>query len=267
MELVARLIIVAVLLIVVQELFRRANMFAALGVFLILPMALAVYWFRMGQAGAYGNTGVFPWVKLVSLQVGACWLTALRFTFLGRYQWALGLSFVMLPLNMLEAVTQDAFGGHLAHYLLVLTGALLIFSVPHPMRAIRVDPTDRYREIRYTGMTRVWIAGYTLWNGTFVYLNYPTVAGHQMAVLASSLLIGLIKPSRWLQARTFTLATDLLMFATFPGVLVPLTDTSHWASPDREDYAAAVCLASTVAYAAWFFARRKGRSIEQVADD
>lgn len=265
MELFVRLITVAGLLILVQELFRRAGQWAAWGVFLVLPLALTPYWAWLGQAGAYTEIGLFPWVKLVSLQVGACWLTALRFTSLGRSRWALGLLFLMLPLNMLEAITQDAFGGHLAHYLLVLTGILLVLSVPHPLRAIRIDTTDHSRELRYVGMTRTWIAGYTLWNGAFVYLNYPAIAGHQLAVLGSAFVIGMADPSRWLQSRTFTLAADLLVLATFPAVMVPFTDTSHWATPHREDITAGVCLVIAAVYAGCFFMRRGDRSVEEVA--
>lgn len=265
MELVVRLITVAVLLILVQELFRRAGKWAAWGIFLVLPLAVAPYWAWMGHGGAYTGVGHFPWVKLVSLQVGACWLTALRFTPLGRSRWAVGSLFLMLPLNILEAVTQDAFGGHLAHYLVGLTGVLLVLSVPHPLRAIRVDTTDHYRELRYVGMTRTWIAGYTLWNWVFVYLNFPAVAGHQLAVLASAFAVGMVEPSRWLQSRTFTLAADLLVLATCPGVVIPFADTSHWASPHREDIAAGGCLVIVAVFAGCFFMRRGDRSVGEVA--
>lgn len=267
MDLVAKLVFIAVLLILVQELFRRAGKWTAWGVFLLLPLALVTYWAWMGRAGAYAGVGVFPWVKLVSLQVAACWLTALRFTSLGRSRWALTLMFLMLPLNILEAVTQDAFGGHLAHYLLGFIGILLILAVPHPMTAIRVDTADRYRELRYVGMTRTWIAGYTLWNGAFVYLNYPAIAGHQFAVLASAFLVGMAEPSRRLQSRVLTLATDVLVLPTFPGTLIPFTNTSHWASPHREAIAVGACLAIAAVYAGRFVVRRGDRSVEEVATE
>lgn len=264
MDLVVRLISVAVLLILVQELFRRAGKCVAWGVFLISPLVLAPYWVWLGRIGAYTGVGVFPWVKVISLQVGACWLTTLRFTALGRSRWALGSLFLMLPLNMLEAVIQDAFGGHMAHYLLVLSGILLVLSVPHPMWAIRIETADHSRDLRYIGMTRTWIGAYTLWNWAFVYLNYPAIAGHQLAVLASAFVIGMADPSRWLQSRTFTLAADLLVLATFPQVLVPFTDTSHWLSPNRENVVAGACLAMAAVYAGCYFMPRGDRSVEKV---
>lgn len=260
MELVAGLFAIAVVLVSVQALFRRAGKWAAWSTFLVLPLALAPFWVWMGQTGAYGDAGAFPWVKLVSLQVGACWLTALRFTALGRSRWALGALFLMLPLNMLEAVTQDAFGGHAAHYLLALSGALLIFAVPHPMQAIRIDSTGRYRDLVYVGMTRTWIVGYTLWNAAFVYLNFPAIAGHQLAALAAAFVVGMSEPHRWLQSRTFTLATDTLALATFPQ-LIPFTATATWASPVREDVVAGVCLGLALFYAGCIFRRRFERGM------
>lgn len=259
MELVVRLVALAGILLLVQELFRRADKWAAWGAFFVLPLALAPYWVELGQVGAYRGSGAFPWVKLVSLQIGASWLTALRFTSLGRAPWALGALFLMLPLNMLEAVTEDLFGGHPAHYVLALSGILLIFSVPHPMKAIRIDSDGRYRDLQYVGMTRPWIAGYTLWNAAFVYLNFPAIAGHELAVLSSAFAIGMYKPSRWLQARTFTLATDLLAMATFPSVIIPFAETSDWASPQGENVVAGVCLALVAVYAVCIFRRRAAR--------
>jgi hypothetical protein len=261
LDLVVGLAALAGLLILVPELFRRADKWTAWGAFFVLPLALAPYWNWLGQAGAYGEAGAFPWVKLVSVQFYACWLTALRFTPLGKSRWASGALFLMLPLNMLEAVLQDAFGGHLAHYLLGLSGILLIFSVPHPMKAIRIDTDGRYRELRYVGMTRTWVAGYTLWNAAFVYLNFPAIAGHELAVLASAFAIGMVDPSRWLQARTFTLATDLLALASFPNLIVPFTDTSHWASPHGENLVAGACLAIVAVYAGYIFFRRADRVV------
>ncbi len=197
-----------------------------------------------------------PWVKLVGLQISACWLTVLRFTALGRSRWALGIMFLLLPFNMLEAVAQDAFGGHLAHYLMVLTGIVLILSVPHPMWGIRIDTADHNRELRYVGMTRTWIAVYTLWNWAFVYLNYPAIAGHQLAVLAAAFLVGMAEPSRWLQSRVFTLATDVLVLPTVPGMSVSFTDTSHWASPH---------VIISAVYVGCYFMRRGDRAVWEVA--
>jgi hypothetical protein len=267
LEFVVRLMVFAVFLFLVQELFRRAGKWAAWGVFLVLPLTLVPYWVYLGQVGVYTGFGVFPWVKLVSLQIAASWLTALRFTALGSSRWATGLLFLMLPVNMLEAITLDAFGGHLAHYLLVLTGFLLIFTVPHPMRGIRIDTADHYCELRYVGMTRTWIAGYTLWNLTFVYLNYPVITGHHVAVLASAFVVGMADPSRWLQSRTFTLAADTLVLATIPGVVIPIADTSNWASRHREDIVAGACLAAAVVYAGRFFMRRGDQAINDIATE
>lgn len=265
MALALSLIAVGGVLYLVQEVFRRAGPWAAWGFFLVLPLLLTPYWIGLGQAGVYRGTGVFPWVKLTSLLFAANWLTALRYTALGDSRWARGGMFLLLPLNMLEAITRDATGGHVAHYLIAAMGMLLIIAVPHPLRAIQVDRTGPHRDLVYVGMTRPWIAGYTLRNWAFVYLNFPEIAGHQLAVLASAFVVGMAAPERWLQVRGFTLATDLLVLPTFPGVVIPFTDTSYWSAPDREMVAAGVCLAIGVLYTACHFVQPGHRAAEVVA--
>lgn len=258
---------VAGVLFLAQDVFRRSGRWVAWGAFLGLPLVLLPYWIWQGQVGVYRGTGLFPWVKLASLLFSASWLTALRFTAVGRSPWARGLMFLLLPLNMLEAITQDSFGGHLAHYLIGIMGILLIVAVPHPLRAIRIDTTGPYRDLQYVGMTRPWIIGYTLWNWAFVYLNFPEIAGHQLAVLTAALLVGLADPGRWLQARTFTLATDLLVIATFPKVVIPLTDTAHWATPARENIAAVLCLAVGILYVVCHFLKVREQAAESRDQD
>jgi hypothetical protein len=97
---------------------------------------------------------------------------------------------------------------------------------------------------------------YSLWNAAFVYLNFPAVAAHQIAVLASAWAVGLIDPRRWLQARTYTLATSLLLLATFPRTLIPLTDSTHWATPQREEFVAWGCLVIVAGHCTILLVRR-----------
>ena len=224
-------------------------------VFVAVPVILTRHWFSTNV-----GVGLFPWVKLYSIIVGVLLLTALRFTQLGRYRWALAALFLMLPLNIMEAVAKDLYGTHLAHALVALTGVLLIIAVPHPVRAIRIDDSSAHRDLVYDGMSRTWIAAYSLWNWTFVYLNFPSIAGHQAAVLAAAMVIGMVEPRRWLQARAFTLAPDLIMLATFPRFFVSLTESTYWATPRRENVAAGICLLAGLLYAVRSFVRNKSRS-------
>lgn len=256
---VSRILILTAVLLLVQGGFRRANRWITWGVFLGLPLILTPTWFCLSHAGAYPWAGTFAWVKLYTVQFCACWGTALRFTALGRNRWALGAGFLLLLVNILEAVTKDVYDRHMAHFLVAGSGVLLILSAPHPVRAIRIDTAGPFRDLHYNGLTRPWIIGYTLWNWAFIYLSFPVVAAHQVSVLASAFVIGMIEPRRWLQARAYTLGTDLLVLFTFPRFMVPLMESSDWTTPYREDVAAATCLAIVALIAASYFWGRRGR--------
>lgn len=229
-------------------------------VFAGLPLILTRHWFSINE-----GVGLFPWVKLYSIIVSVLLLTAVRFTQLGRRRWALATLFFMLPLNIIEAVAKDLFGTHLAHALVAITGILLVIAVPHPVRAIQIDDSSPHRDLVYDGMSRTWIAAYSLWNWTFVYLNFPSIAAQQAAVLTAALVIGMAEPRRWLQARAFTLAPDLIMLATFPRFFVSLTESTYWATPHRENVAAGICLLAGLLYAVRYFVRNSNRSSQTAA--
>lgn len=245
------LIFWAGILLAVQAFFRRANRWVTWSVFAVVP------WFLVGHWGRANDVGLFPWVKLASLLFAATWLTALRFTSLGQSRWALAVAFLLLPINILEAVTKDMVGGHAAHHLVAFSGVMLLFGLPNPVSSIQIDSSRSLRDLHYLGLSRLWIIGYTIWNAAFVYLNFPAITGHQLAVLSAALIVGLIEPRLWLQARTFSLAFDLLLLPTFPTILIPLTDTAHWNSPTRENLVATVCLGVMIACVVRFVQRRR----------
>ena len=76
--------------------------------------------------------------------------------------------------------------------------------------------------------TRRWVIGYTLWNWTFVYLNYPGLMGHHTAVLSAGLIVALYAPLRWSQTRASTLGFSLLGSATWFNGMIDWMDTSTW---------------------------------------
>jgi hypothetical protein len=197
-----------VLLLLAQTAFRRLRRGATWCCFLVVPALLTPFWLEI-------NTfGLFPWVKLYTVLASACWLTVLRFTDLGRYGPARCSMIVILIVNILEAVTLDCSYADLTHALHACSGLLLAASLRCSPDTIDVDAAHRYRDLRYDGTTRGWIVGYTLWNATFIQINYPEIAAHQLVVLVVPLVVGMKDPSRWGQARTYTLATDLIVLAT-----------------------------------------------------
>jgi hypothetical protein len=69
----------------------------------------------------------------------------------------------------------------------------------------------------------------------FVYLNFPFIAGYQLATLPAALIVDMIRPLLWLQVRGYALGVSLLILFTCRDPLLRWTDTSHWTDPDRED--------------------------------
>lgn len=220
------------------------------GLFIGLPIVLTRYWFQHNT-----DVEVFPWVKLYTIAFSISWLTALRFTSLGERPRARFCILLLLVVNIVEALIQDAVGRNLPHYLVLLSGILLIVTLPRPLTSVEVDIAGPLRDLHYRGMTRTWIVEYTAWNGAFVFLNFPFVAGYQCAVLGAALIVGLFAPHLWLQARGYTLGVSLLMLATFRDPLLRWSDTSHWAHPDRQDLAAAVCPGIAIGYTYRYFFR------------
>lgn len=259
MNLAFSIIALTIVLYLTQEVLRRTNRWVMWSVLLGLPLILTKHWFSSNV-----DVGLFPLVKLYTCIIFTLWLTALRFTPLGRRRWALAALFLGLPLNIMEAVVKDFYGTHFAHGLVAITGILLVISLPHPMRAIQIDESSPNRDLVYEGMSRSWIIAYSLWNWTFVYLNFPSIAAHQAAVLTAAVVVGMAEPRRWLQARAFTLVPDLLMLITFPRFCISLTESTYWATPHRENVAAGICLFVVSVYAISFFASRKNGSSQAV---
>jgi hypothetical protein len=255
--LIGTLLALAVLLFGVQEFFRRTGKGAAWGCFLVLPSLLTASW------DIVGPWGLFPWVKTYSMLVLACWLTGVRFTALGLRRWARFGAIVLAALNILEAIVKDLSGGCPAHYLNAASGVFLLVTFPFRLDAVEIDTGGGQRDIHYNGLSRLWIVGYTLWNGVFVYLNYPALTGHELAVLASALAVGLVEPRRWGQARVYTLATDLLLLAIFPWLRTGWwMDTSSWSSPLGEGLVPAANLVFMALYTARFATASLSRRAE-----
>ena len=126
MLLLAAIVTLGALLFGVQELFRRTGKRVAWGCFLVLPLLLTPFW------DIPGRYDLFSWIKLYSMLVLTCWLTGVRFTPLGRRQWA-RFGFVVLgTANVLEAIVQDLLGKSPVHYLNAASGRLTDCHVPIP---------------------------------------------------------------------------------------------------------------------------------------
>ena len=221
MYLVLQIMVVTGLLLVAQEALRRATPWAVWSLFLLLPLILTPYWMEINQLG------VFSWFKFYTVFFCVCWGAALRFTPLGNRAWARRTIPLLLAVNIAEAVILDLFGQGSGHLLNAVAGMLLIATLPYGQGSTQIDSASDSRDMLYaTG--EPWVIGYTIWNWTFVYLNYPSLTGHHTAVLAAGLTIALIAPGRWAQTRASTLGVSLLLTATDFNGMVDWMDTSSW---------------------------------------
>ena len=254
MHVALQVIALTALLYLTQVCLRRAGKWAVWALFLAAPLVLTPYWFRVNEFG------LFVWIKFYTIFLCVIWGTAVRLTTLGDRRWARYTIPLLLAGNILEATALDLIERGLAHNLNALAGLLLILTVPYGRGATTIETTNRDRDV-LLGTSRAWVVGYTLWNWTFVYLNYPMWVGHHTAVLLAALIVGMIDPRRWIQARAFTLGSIFLVTATCNAGLVSWLDTSNWTDPLLGIVAARIALAFMVGYsgrALWLAARAAG---------
>jgi len=225
------------------EIFRRGGFWLSFIMFCLVPIVLTPWWIHNNP-----NIGVFPWVKLYSVSLAMTWTAFARFTKLGRKSWWRQGVACLLIVNIVEALMQDVAGQNLAHWLVVISGILLVVTLPKFRRSIQIDLNSRHQDLIFVGMNRKWIIEYTIWNAAFVFLNFPQVVGHQIVVLLAALIVGMIRPDLWLQARGYTLGTSLILLATFSQSLVAWTNTEHWSNPLRANIVSVVCLLIMLGY-------------------
>lgn len=217
------------LLLALQELFRRSGRVVGWVFFGALPLVFTPHWIENSyHVGLCPQSPVFPVVKLYSMLFCACFATALRCTKLRNWRNMLAAAYWLMIVNLLEAMVRDLVVDDLAHWLNAAACGLLMITLP--VRPVSVKAADKsgILDLHWSSTSRMWIVGYTLWNGVFVYLNFPDLCGREIAVLAAALLVGMLRPERWLQARTYTLAADLLILFLWPSAVHGFIDTGDW---------------------------------------
>jgi hypothetical protein len=231
-----KIIALTVLLLLVQEALRRATPWAVWGIFLLLPLVLTPYWIQINELG------LFSWFKFYTVFFCVCWGVALRFTSLGDRAWIRCTIPLLLAINIFEATAVDLLAHGPAHTLNAVAGLLLIATQPYGQASTKIDAASSSRDLLY-GTSRQWVIGYTFWNWTFVYLNYPALTGHHTAVLAAGLIVAMLAPERWSQTRASTLGANLLVTATAYKGMVAWLDTSTWFNDQLAILAAGISLA------------------------
>ncbi len=200
---------------------------------LLLPFLIAPYFIT------HDSAGVFIWVKLFSVFIGIAALDIFRFHSVLNPKWLGPFIYLLLQINILEAVIAGLNAGELYNMINALAGAILMITLTG-ISSIKVDKRSKYHSLKWGSMGIGWIIFYTIWNWAFIVMNFPDVAGIQLMALLAAFTIALKDPSRWLQTRAYTLfAAFLGIFFYFKhagtytngGMLSPL-DTTSWADPD-----------------------------------
>ncbi|MBQ46340.1 MAG: hypothetical protein CMP10_02410 [Zetaproteobacteria bacterium] len=195
-----------------QELVRRFPRIMT-PIFWILPIALYSRWQEV-----YPEFDLFLFVKIWSLVIGITWTTLFRTTPLGEKGWFKYVVYAILVINILEAVMRDLIQGNdgIANYFNGFAGILLVVTL-HKYQSIHTKSINNVQDMYWGSMTRKWVIGYTIWNFTFVYLNYNYAALNHIAVLSAPLFIAMLpnRTGEWLQDRFTSLAIYLLYNFTF----------------------------------------------------
>lgn len=219
--------------LVSQECLRRCHLKTLCFVFGALPLMFLPVWAWTSRLDG------FVWLKLASVFAGLCWAGCLRFTDAGRIgSMRLAVPWI-LTINMGEAMLVDLLQASLEHAANALAAMSLMLSIPFRKSAVRVNELQRWRDLEFD-LPRHWIVGYTLWNWSFVMLNYPAYAGHHLAILLSALIVAGFNPKLWMQARAATLGLNLLCYASNPAALLSMNDASEWSNNNAIQFLPAI---------------------------
>ncbi|QEG34186.1 DUF5692 family protein [Bythopirellula goksoeyrii] len=226
-----------------QEVVSRSRLPVLWTLFLLVPFALTPYWLNTN------SFDLFVWIKIYSVMFCVSWAGWLRFTTMGDRPWLRRTIAWLLVANIVEALVLDIQATGTAHHFNALAGILLIVTLPLSVRHTRIDRVSRHRTLRYD-VPLAWICGYTFWNWTFVYLNYPAYMGHHTAILSAALVVALFDPQCWLQARAATLGLNLLWMATSNTGLLAVSNTTVWFNESIATVTASFSLAWMAVHAA-----------------
>jgi len=237
------LFLILVVLILLNELFRRSK-WATIIFYVLIPIILTpLVWTQ------HDVTYWFKWVKLYSVVFAVVWFSLIRYTSAGKHNWVKLVAALFLAVNIVEAVSQDLSMGYLPNILNGIAGILNIITLFYGWKMIGPD-NSKQKDMVWPGMTTFWIIAYDIWNIVYVYLNFPGSTSVQIMVILSCTLPAIfIKKGTWLQARGFTLAAWFMYYFTFPR----FTEQLEVLVPRSNNLMITVAVISIAANIAYFF--------------
>jgi hypothetical protein len=245
-----------VLLLLIVEVMRKNRKFAA--IFWLFSLLTFPLWFSQLD-------GWFRWVKTFSVLLPTAILVGFgRIAFFEkregwwkafRKDWVLWALYGVLGLNILEASIKDLY---LENYFNAISGFILIVTIPlvkskwqkrDGWKISKKEPGDL---LAYTD--KFWNFLYTSWNIAFVYAENPGFAASSLCILLAAELYPIIKkrPELYVTARVYTLATHILIRATYD-IFTPIMDSSQFANDKVVYYWGIINFALHVPYLFYYF--------------
>ena len=235
-------------LIILNEIGRRTK-FGGILLFVILPLALTVYFIAIYAAAAKGAEWAltnptyvhmnswFHYAKLYAADIGCVGFIMLKYKWgIGAKEWFKPWPFLIVGINILIAVGSDfesaikgamsvdgwwlstegvwLYGG----WWNVLNGIAGIINIFYMTGWWGIYSSKGRQDMLWPDMTWMFIIAYDIWNFEYTYLNLPTHSWYcgLALLLAPTFAAAVWNKGGWIQNRAFTLALWCMFAQVFP---------------------------------------------------
>lgn len=235
-------------LIILNEIGRRTK-FGGILLFVILPLALTVYFIAIYAAAAKGAEWAltnptyvhmnswFHYAKLYAADIGCVGFIMLKYKWgIGAKEWFKPWPFLIVAINILIAVCSDfesaikgamsvdgwwlssegvwLYGG----WWNVLNGIAGIINIFCMTGWWGIYSSKGRQDMLWPDMTWMFIIAYDVWNFEYTYLNLPTHSWYcgLALLLAPTFAAAVWNKGGWIQNRAFTLALWCMFAQIFP---------------------------------------------------
>ena len=235
-------------LIILNEIGRRTK-FGGILLFVILPIALTVYFIAIYAAAAKGAEWAltnptyvhmnswFHYAKLYAADIGCVGFIMLKYKWgIGAKEWFKPWPFLIVAINILIAVCSDfesaikgamsvdgwwlssegvwLYGG----WWNVLNGIAGIINIFCMTGWWGIYSSKGRQDMLWPDMTWMFIIAYDIWNFEYTYLNLPTHSWYcgLALLLAPTFAAAVWNKGGWIQNRAFTLALWCMFAQIFP---------------------------------------------------
>lgn len=235
-------------LIILNEIGRRTK-FGGILLFVILPLALTVYFIAIYAAAAKGAEWAltnptyvhmnswFHYAKLYAADIGCVGFIMLKYKWgIGAKEWFKPWPFLIVGINILIAVCSDfesaikgamsvdgwwlssegvwLYGG----WWNVLNGIAGIINIFCMTGWWGIYSSKGRQDMLWPDMTWMFILAYDVWNFEYTYLNLPTHSWYcgLALLLAPTFAASVWNKGGWIQNRAFTLALWCMFAQIFP---------------------------------------------------